>query len=720
MITLATLSPQATDAPEHITTFHELAITYDHSVASLFNGLTPAERIFAYYLQRACMPGNRIATEQLHVHGRTVQTIFKALLAAEPVLTKLYRAKDTRITGVNIPHYFLQLKTFVVYLETNHGQYFLREHADEKRTPERLGLKLVTKDTTIALLQAINRHDLADQVIALAPVIFDRTYQPTGTIPNNIEQSARNFYAPGFTEADYQELSAEQRNKINAYFSASTTNGLRKIVMENCAVGNKYGPELTVSVFWLERALIHANNNSDLFDTQLRASLSHLIDYLKTGDEELFKKHSIAWLQAKSRIDYCFGFIETYDDPKNQRGSFQAEVTIKTFDLDRLNSLLPSLERQLPVDPAFKRDLDSSTSVPNASINTKLFGSGHLGPMKITAAYCLPNYEEIRSEYGSKQIIYPSDPSLGTMLSPHLSRRLFFLPEIADWLEEYDAQGKLFNDLWDIHCILHETIGHGSGKLATHMFTDNEPLTICHETYAVGQTIPVTSANLSELLQGCDATLEELRAEILALYVSIAHIDELVANGFLEHWYHQLGKRKLKEWLLFDMLKTGMNRMLQQPDSATQITGDHARANTIIMNYIIDRGGAKIVSKPVDIDGTSYTIVALKLLDFEKAFIAARDLLIEVQRIKSTGDGNAIRNMVDTLGAPIRNLEQFKQLKANEKTVIGDLKGIAHIYPDLQPVLDANGNVIDINATWPATIFQQIERLNALAMSTEL
>lgn len=709
------------NAPEYIDTFKEIAVIYNDKLPEAFNKLAPEERIFIYYLYRAGLPGNRICTDQMHKDGLVVQQLFQTLLEHQSLLLSRTKQKDPLLGKFNAAKFIQDLKTYLVYLWSSHGQYFQREHADEKRTPEGLGLQMLTKDNVIKALKAIGQDSLVTVVQEHEAVIFDRTHQPTGTVPNSIERSARNFYSPGFTEEDYIATPQEMRSGLNTYLTKKIIdNGLVQYVAELYAVNGKYGTELAVATFWLQKAYEHVTQYPAFFDEHLCKSLAFLISFLETGDEELFKKHSIEWLQTKSRVDYCFGFIETYDDPKNQRGSFQAEATVKTITLDTLSAILPQIESKLPVDAAFKRDLSGKDlSLPNASINTKIFGAGHLGPMQVTAAYCLPNYEEIRAQFGSKQVIYPSAKGLGALINPYLSRRLFFSKKNADWLDEHDHDQTFMHELWDVHCILHETLGHGSGKLAEHICSKEE-LAIRHDsTHQPGEAIAVTSENLADLLLGYDATIEELRAEIIALYVSVNHLEELVEHGTLTAAYHRFGAKTLQKWLMFHMLETGLMRLLQQPDSATEITGDHARANATITNYVIDAGGAKIVEEAFEHEGNEYTVIALEVIDMKKAMQATEKLLAEVQRIKSTGDGLAAKKLIDTYGVHIKNMAHFKQLRTNNKLVVGDLKCKVEIYPHLEPVLNDAGSIIDIQSTWPKNIFEQWQLFTSLALSTK-
>lgn len=706
-------------APTHIETFKEIAVIYNHDLPSFYNKLTPQERVFIYYMFRASLPGNRIASNQLHRDALMIKEIFEEIINHQDIILQLDAGDMHETKFFNAEKFIQEAKIFLVYLWSNHSIYFAREHANHKRTPERLGLTTLTIDHLDVALHSIGRNDLADRLVDLEKSLFDYSYEPTVTVPNSIDRSAVNLYSPDFTDDDYLRLSTQERDKINGYFYIESSEGKRIPKMVPYSCHGKYAEELSVSVYWLKKAHAYAQNFPEQFDGHLTKSLELLIMFLESGDEHFFKEHSIEWLKSASRVGYNFGFIETYEDPKAKRGFFQAETTIRTIDLAKLNSILPQIEEKLPLPKEFKRDLTKGHAVPNASIDTKVFGMGGLGPMLITAAYCLPNYEDIRSTHGSKQIIYPASKCMGALINPSLSHKLFFLREEAEWLEEHDADWNFFNELWDIQCILHETIGHGSGMLANHTLQDGESLTISSQQYAVGQTIAVTHDNLPELLHGYEHTIEELRAEIIALYVSTHHLEELLKAGFLASWKKKIGIEPLRRWLMFYMADSGLRRIIQQNDTATEISGDHARANTTIMNYIAAHGGLEVREEVVDIEGFQHSVIGMTITDMNKAMKAVELLMQEVQRIKSTGDGIAAQNLIDTHGRKL-NQRYLSVLKANEKTVSGDLKARVYLSPHFKPISNSDGELSDVQASWPTNIFEQIRMYSEQELSTEL
>ncbi len=688
-------------APDTVIKVHEMAFNYNDAIPSAYNTLTPQERIMVYYLYRASAACTGVVVDQFHRHGLKLISLFSKLRAQAEKIEHSQLSFDRKNFNSDVEAYLL-------YLLANHGQYFQREHGEEKRTPARIGLTTLTTDTLAAALTHLGKSTDVAWVKNNESIIFDAKTEGSATVHDNIPASAVNFYAREFTEEDYLSIPAEKRTHLNTYFDVTLDGNKRTPVVIPYAVSGRYSKELAQANAWLAQAHALALQYPQTFDHHFAKSLQLMIDFLQTGDEELFKQHSIEWLKTSSRLDYNFGFIECYDDPKAVRSTFQAEVTVKTVDISALNKILPKIEAELPFSDAFKRDgvKEGTASIPNASINVQLFATGGLGPMSVTAAYCLPNYEEIRSEHGSKQIIYPSRKSTEFKLNPDKCRRLFNSTKNRMFLEKYDSEGNLGRALWDTQCILHETIGHASGKLATHTFVTGDKLSIGDKTYTVGDTIPVTNKNISEFLSGYESTLEELRAEIIALYVSVEHLDTLLEAGFLKQWANLFGKETLIDRLILNMAGTGINRLFQLSDTATEITGDHARANCTIMNFLIENGGLDFVEEKVTVDDKEFTVLDLHVKDQAKSRTLIKELMLEVQRIKSTGDGQAVARLITTYGSKPRSPEHPRLLRAAREHIMGKIRATVSIFPVFKPIQDAAGKVIDSTAVWPSSFLE--------------
>lgn len=702
-------------AANTIESFHEIATQYNDQLPDLWNSLTPEERILAYYLYRASMCGNRILADQTHRDAVEITNLFEEIIHNKDIIHAQCGAH------LDVEQFLSHVETLLVYLFANHGQYLLREVQNHKRTPDKLGLATITPENLVAVMQALGRHDAQDIVARLHSSLFHAHIEPTLTVEGDIEKSASNVYSSDFTEEDFAALDHHMRSAINAYFYIEIIDGKRVPKIMQYKIGGKYSDELSVALHWLTKAYQHAQQHPHAFDEHIVESLAHLLNFLVTGDEEDFKRFSIEWLKTKSRIDFNFGFIEVYQDPKQYRGAFAAEITVKTVDMAHMNSLLPLLERQLPFPEVFKRkNLEDISAIPNASVNAKIFASGDAGPAKITAAYCLPNYAEIRAGHGSKQIIYQLGKSVSELINPELSRRLFTLNEHVAWLNEHDADGSLDRVIWDVHVLLHETLGHGSGRLAQHQFVEGDPLAISGVTYAIGDTIEVTDININEFIGGYFSALEELRAESIALYTSIFNFDELAAIGVFKEWPNKIGKETLIERMIIHMAEQGIRRLVTQADDATEIMQAHARANTAITNYLLDHGGLELVEETYQVNGVDHTVVGIRLTNLDQTLQAIKDLVIEVQRIKSTADGQALTHLMKTYGTCIRHPHHIRALKVNRQAVQGDLKLIAEIFPRLMPVFDASGAMIlDVAAEWPNSFLEQQLELSRLALSKE-
>jgi len=166
------------------------------------------------------------------------------------------------------------------------------------------------------------------------------------------------------------------------------------------------------------------------------------------------------------------------------------------------------------------------------------------------------------------------------------------------------------------------------------------------------------------------------------------------------------------------MALTGLRRVLQQSDGATQIDGDHARANYTIMNYLIDHGGLKLIEEKIVINSKEHTVLGLDIIDLEKTKKLITELMILVQTIKSTGDGLAAKNLVETYGITLRNKLHPKILQDNNKAIVGDLKISAFLPPILTAQKHNNSQEItDITATWPKNIFEQYKLYKELELS---
>lgn len=680
-----------------MSTFNEFYIVKEQT-DELFNSLTTQEKIFVYFLFRAALPFNNIARDQNHRYSNEIIQMFEYIY--------------TNKNNVN-PELLKEIKTYLVYLWVNHGVYFMREHSNNKRTPNKLGMTHLTETNLRNLLLKLNYRSTFEH---LMPIIFDDSVDSELVVDGSIDKSGNNYYGPGFTQKHYDSLSDADKNRINAYPELDKNGNVH---VRYHSVNDKYGKELTVTVFWLKQALKHAKLYPANFDEHIIKSLALLIEYFETGDENKFKEHSVEWLKTNSRLDYTMGFIEQYHDPMGVRGEACGEVTVKTISMEKLNPVLLEIEKRLPIPNEFKK-LEGSTTIMNVSSNKILHSAGHNGPQVITAAYCLPNYNDIRSEVGSKQILYKLPKSVESSLNPDLAKE-FRTKRRKLFVEKYDPNDDLYEDLWDAQVLLHETIGHSSGALDTHTFTSGENLTIQGKTYKVGDTLKITDGNYAEFIKEDSSSLEELRAEINALYMSIAEMDVLDREGVFKDWVKKIGKEELKKECIIEMCRHSFRRYLSQGENMTDITGAHARANVVITNYLLEGGGIKIIDEVKNIDGNDYHLLDIEVIDSNKAFKSIVDLLQTVQRIKSTGDTNGCKKLFEKYVKYPIDLNKAKLYRsymlANKQKLVGNIKATSRLYPNYVPILQ-DGNVVDV-ISYDMDIFEQNFHYRTLMLSTD-
>lgn len=712
-------------APQTTEQFKEIFISYNQDIQEHYNKLSEPEKIFVALMYQASVAGNGIVMDQVHRHGIEVFDLFMTLYDRRLDLVNLEKMGSIKFQEGDCQKFIEQVKTYLVYLFVNNGQYFKKESEHEKRTPAKIGLNLLTLHAVCEAFVALKLLDKCERVKILARTIFDASYESTLMVPGSIEKSAVNIYAKGdkkddpktFTQIDLELLEDQDFNAGACFYDVQVSpEGKDRVPsVVPYAVNGKYGKELERVVFWLREAHLFTVQHQQYFDHHLVASLEHLISSLETGSEAEFRLHSIAWLKDKSRVSYTLGFIESYIDPMGDVASFQADVTIQDpdFDLTHLSKKLPEIEEALPLPKEFKRNvLGSHAALPNATMRLTAAATGDLGPLFLTAAYCLPNDAIIRSEHGTKQIIYRADKGLAATINADLTRKLFYLNNRADWFLRHDPEFSIMTDLWNIHVVLHETLGHGSGKYAQHTFQEGEELKINGIMHNVGDVIAVTNSNFSKFMAGTDATIEELRAEIIALYISLHHLDVLKEYGLLKKWPRVLSDDQLREWLVFDMANTALRRIVAQSDDATEITGAHAQANCIITNYLVEKGGISWKKEQITIEDQLYEVIGIEIIDLTLAMDSVKELMVITQTIKSTAHGIKAQQLINQYGKPL-NRDFFNILKRNEKKIVDGLKERVVINPHFVPKRLSNGS-FSVEASWPEDIFDLMQKWGSM------
>ena len=483
--------------------------------------------------------------------------------------------------------------------------------------------------------------------------------------------SACNYYQ-GVTqeeaEAFYAEMKAkgDQTHPVMYGMNSTLVKGADEKIYENVwKVGGKYGQAISKIVENLKLARPFAE------DAKQQEVIDLLISFYETGDLKTFDEYSIAWVEnTEPNVDFVNGFIESYGDPLGMKASWESIVNFKDIEAtkraEQLSINAQWFEDNSPVAKEFKKEKVKGVSakVISASIlGGDLFPSTAIG-------INLPNSNWVRAEHGSKSVTIANL----TEAYAQASNGSGMLEEFAYGKEEIEIIKKYGQFTDDLHTDLHECLGHGSGKLLPGV--DPEALK------AYGSTIEEARADLFALYYLADAKLVELGLLPDAEAYKASYISQM-QNGLLT----QVVRIKLGD----------------------QIEESHMRDRALIARWAFEKGkGAakdgKDVIEMVKREGETF----VKINDYEMLRNLFGQLLAEIQRIKSTGDYNAARDLVENYAVKIDPELHKEILDRYQKLNIAPYKGFVN--PVYTAVKDSKGNITDVKVSYEEGYSEQMLR----------
>lgn len=478
--------------------------------------------------------------------------------------------------------------------------------------------------------------------------------------------SAVNFYGQNITTAEvhnfYAQMNSEDSLRPISYGlnSKLIKNQQGKLVEKVWKSGGMYGSAIDKIIYWLEKAVEVAENQAQA------DALKLLIEYYKTGDLKIWDQYNIAWLNAtEGNIDYINGFIEVYNDPLGQKATYESMVQIKDFDMSEKMAVLSKYAQWFEDNSPLKEE-HKKKNVVGISYNTVIVAaeSGDTSPATPIGVN-LPNADWIRAEHGSKSI------SLGNIIEAYnKSGGTERLKEFAFDDEEVELALR-YSELADkLHTALHEVIGHASGQINPGIGTPKETL----KTYA--------------------STLEEGRADLVALYY--LYNPKLQELGLVDDW-RNLGKAAYN-----DYIRNGLMTQLVRIEPGKNIEDAHMRNRQWVSAWVYEMGKEdNVIAKIVKDDKTYF-----KINDYDKLHLLFGDLLRETQRIKSEGDYEAGKMLVETYGVKVDQAIHKEVLERNKKFNIAPYRGFVN--PVLYPVTDKQGEIVDIIVTYPRSFAEQM------------
>ena len=607
-----------------------------------FDELNLNQKKLVYFLTEAGLAGRDIMYDQNYRHNLSIRR------ALEKIYTNYDGNKNTN-----------EWKNFEVYLKrvwfaNGIHHHYSNDKFDPNFSKEYLKNLLTETDTKLnqeAFDVIFNDNDLKK---------VNRD-QSKGLVLG----SAVNFYGEDITEKDidsfYSSKKSPDPNKPLSFgLNSKLVRENGELVERTYKVGGLYSSSIEKIIYWIEKAREVAENEKQ------KEAFDLLIEYYRTGDLKVWDDYNIAWVETtEGDVDYINGFIEVYNDPKGYRGSYESVVQIKDFEMSRKMSAI-SEEAQWFEDNSTIMDEHKKKNVVGISYNTvNVAGeSGDASP-STPIGINLPNANWIRANHGSKSI------SLGNILFAYgqagSSGRL---EEFGYDKEGIELEKKYGKEADNLHTSLHEVIGHASGQIVEGVGTPKETL----KSYA--------------------STLEEARADLVGLYFIP---DKKMEELGVAHSSEEMGRVSYD-----DYIRNGLMTQLIRIKLGDDIEQSHMRNRQTVSKWVYEKGKREnVIEKIVENEKTYFVIN-----DYKKLRILFGELLREVQRIKSEGDYEAGKNLIENYGVKIDQDLHAEVLKRNEKFNTAPYSGF--INPELVPVFNDSNEIIDIKVVQPKDFATQM------------
>ena len=622
-----------------------------------FEALRLQQKIYIYYLSKAVLSGRDITFDQFGKYNLSIRKVLESIFL-------LYNgSRDT--------HDFQALTVYLKRVWFSNGIY--HHYGCDKFKPE------FSRDffcdaynslsyEQLALVSEEEKNNLLNEIL---PVIFDADYLPKRVNKAEgvdlIKTSACNFYedvSQSEVESFYNDMKVEGDARPVSYgLNSKLTKQNGKLTELVYKANGMYGNKIRQIIHWLTKASQYAENE------QQKKVIAILIKYYQTGDLKYFDEYSIEWLKEQDgQVDFINGFIEVYGDPLGLKGSWEGIVEYKDAEATKRTRLISEnaqwFEDHSPVDRRFKKK--TVRGVTANVICAAMLGGDEYPSTAI--GINLPNADWIRAEHGSKSV------TIGNLTDAYskASRGNGFMQEfVID--DETRALIDRYGDLCDeLHTDLHECLGHGSGQLLKG--TDPDALK------AYGNTI------------------EEARADLFGLYYLAD--DKLVELGLTPD-------REAYKSQYYTYMQNGLLTQAVRIELGNDIEEAHMRNRALIANWALD----------MDVE---QQIVALEMHG-RKHYVSVKDYeglrgifarqLREIQRVKSEGDFNAARALVEKYAVHIDSQLHREILERYEKLGIAPYKGFLN--PWMKPEYDENGNIVDIKLDYTESYAHQMMRYSS-------
>ncbi len=591
--------------------------------------LTLQQKEYVYHLAEAAKYGRDIIWMQNNKYNLEVRKVLENILE--------------NYKGDRTSEDFAKFETYAKRVFFSNGIH--HHYAEDKFFPE------CPQEYFAELMKTVGDEAKCDELL---PVIFDPKVYPARKMMSGkdiVAESAVNFYE-NVTRAEVEALYAamadpDDKTPVSYGLNSRVVKGEDGVVREEVyKVGGLYGAALEKICAELEKAAAVAENDAQ------KEYIADLVNYYKTGDLKLWDVYNVKWVKdTLGTVDFVNGFVEDYNDPLGRKATWEGLVNFKDVEASKRTELISDnaqwFEDNSPVDARFKKETVKGVTAKVINVATLAGDCYPAAPIGIN----LPNADWIRREHGSKSVTIANLTHAYNMAAQESPKSQ--LSEFA-WSEDEIAAEKKYGALTnDLHTDLHECLGHGSGKL-----------------------LPETSPNA---LGEYSSALEETRADLFGLYYLAD--PKLVELGILPDM--EAYKAQYTSYI-----RNGIFTQFTRVELGKKNMESHMQNRKLIADWCYEKGLADNVIEKKVRDGKTYFVVN----DFEALRGLFGELLAEVQRIKSEGDYEAGKALVETYAV---NIDPALHKEVLERYASLGLKPYGgFLNPEIVPVEDG-GKVVD-------------------------
>ncbi len=643
----------ATTFDYHVDRFYDLQILR-YQVPG-FDTLPLQQKKLIYYLTEAALQGRDILFDQNCKYNLAIRDVLEAIYQHYP------KEKDAK--------QFEQLENYLKRVWFSNGIH--HHYGMDKFLPEFSQTYFETAvrsiDSKYLPLYAYNNN--VDELLKeLVPVMFDpsvcakRVNQAKGE--DLIATSANNYYE-GVSQKEVEKFYGAQKDPKDATpisygLNSKLVKENGKLVEKTWKIGGMYSPAIEKIVYWLNKAMEVADSEPQ------KQTIAKLISFYQTGDLKTFDDYSITWVKdTTNHIDFLNGFIETYGDPLGMKASWEAIVNYKNLEATKRTEILSDnaqwFEDHSPVDQRFKKSKVKGVSAKVINVAILAGDCYPATPIGIN----LPNSNWIRQEHGSKSVTIENI----TSAYDEAAKGNGFKEEFVYSQTERDLLEKYGFITDNIHTDLHECLGHGSGQLLPGVDQD--------------------------ALKAYGATIEEARADLFGLYYEAD--PKLVELGLLPNTEAYKAE-------YYSYMNNGLMTQLMRIEDGKDIEEAHMRNRQLIARWIYEHGKKDNVVEFVNKDGKTF----VRINDYEKMRTLVGQLLAEIQRVKSEGDFEGAKHLVEEYGVKV-DQKLHKEVKERyAKLNIAPYKGFVN--PVYEAVTNDKGEITDIKIRYNEGYTEQMLR----------